>query len=46
MDYPIDDKALLRQFKPCDRITATAYVGDPTLHDVSMVGRNSDDKHR
>ena len=45
MDYPIDNKSLLRELKPDDEITATVYVGDPTLHDVSVVG-NSADKHR
>jgi Cu/Ag efflux protein CusF len=46
MDYPIDNKALLRKLKPDDKITATVYVGDPTLHDVSVVGGNPDNKHR
>ena len=46
MDYPIDNKALLKQLKPDDEITATVYVGDPTLHDVSVVNSSSGDKHR
>lgn len=37
MDYPIEDKAVLRQLKPDDKITATVYVGDPVLHDVHVI---------
>jgi Cu/Ag efflux protein CusF len=44
MDYPIDNKALLRQLRPDDKITATVYVGDPMLHDVSVVSRGSGEK--
>jgi Cu/Ag efflux protein CusF len=37
MDYPVDSKAALLKLKPADEITATVYVGDPTLHDVHVV---------
>lgn len=47
MDYPIDDKALLRQLKPDDKIIATVYVGDPILHDVHVLSsKPSDEPHR
>jgi Cu/Ag efflux protein CusF len=47
MDYPIEDKALLRQLKPDDKITATVYVGDPMLHDVHVLSsKSSDEPHR
>lgn len=46
MDYPVDNKALLRRLKPDDEITATVYVGDPTLHNVSVVRSSSSDKYR
>ncbi len=39
MDYPVDNDAILKQLKPADEITATVYVGDPTLHDVRIVKR-------
>jgi Cu/Ag efflux protein CusF len=44
-DYPIDNKILLTQLKPGDEIAATVYVGDPTLHDVHVLNRNSSDRH-
>jgi Cu/Ag efflux protein CusF len=44
-DYPVDNKVLLR-LKPGDEITATVYVGDPTLHDVRVVSGTSSDKRR
>ena len=47
MDYPIDNKALLRQPKPDDKITATVFVGDPTLHDVHVLSsKSSAEQHR
>jgi Cu/Ag efflux protein CusF len=45
-DYPVDNKALLTQLKPNDEITATVYPGDPRLHDVHVVSRNSGDSRR
>jgi Cu/Ag efflux protein CusF len=39
MDYPVDSQATLKLLKPADEITATVYVGDPTLHDVHVVKR-------
>ncbi|HXJ42461.1 MAG TPA: copper-binding protein [Bryobacteraceae bacterium] len=36
MDYPIDDRSMLRRLSPGDEIRATVYVGDPTLHDVHV----------
>jgi Cu/Ag efflux protein CusF len=47
MDYPIDDKALLRQLRPDDKVTATVYVGDPMLHDVHVLSsKSSGEQHR
>lgn len=45
-DYPVDNKALLSSLKPGDEIIATVYVGDPMLHDVRVVSRNSGDQRR
>lgn len=47
MDYPIDNRALLRQLKPDHEITATVYVGDPVLHDVHVLSsKSSGEQHR
>ncbi len=45
-DYPVDNNALLLHLKPGDEIVATVYVGDPVLHNVQVVSRNSGDKRR
>ncbi len=38
MDYTVDNPAVLSQVKPGDRITATVYDGDYSLHDVKVMG--------
>ena len=47
MDYPIDDKALLKELKPDDEIAATVYVGNPVLHEVHVLSsKSSGEQHR
>jgi Cu/Ag efflux protein CusF len=45
-DYAVDNNALLSSLKPSDEIIATVYVGDPMLHNVQVVSRNSGDQRR
>jgi Cu/Ag efflux protein CusF len=40
MDYPVDDRSLLTRLAHGDEISATVYVGDPTLHDVHVKARD------
>jgi len=46
MDYPIDNEAMLKALKPDDKISATVYVGDPTLHGVYVLTGNTGETHR
>ena len=46
LDYMIDNDDLLKQLSPADDITATVYVGDPTLHNVHVVGHSSSGQRR
>jgi Cu/Ag efflux protein CusF len=46
LDYMVDKDALLKQLSPADEITATVYVGDPTLHDLHVVNPGSSGRHR
>jgi len=43
-DYMIDNEAMLQQLLPADEIAATVYVGDPTLHNIHVVGHYSGTK--
>lgn len=36
MDYKVDDPKVLKQVKPGDKIKATVYDGDYTLHKVAV----------
>jgi len=38
MDYKVDDPSIVDKVKPGDRITATVYDGDYTLHKVKVTG--------
>lgn len=38
MDYKVDNPTVLSQVKKGDRIMATVYDGDYTLHDVKVMG--------
>ena len=38
MDYKVDNPAVLSKVKPGDRIMATVYDGDYSLHDVKVMG--------
>jgi Cu/Ag efflux protein CusF len=38
MDFKVDNPSVLSQVKPGDRIMATVYDGDYTLHDVKVMG--------
>src|SRR5580692_10725005 len=42
MDYKVDDPAVLKKVKPGDRIAATVYDGDYTLHKVQVVPKAAD----
>ena len=43
MGYKVDDPAVLKNIKAGDRITATVYEGDMTLHKVQVMPRGSGD---
>jgi protein SCO1/2 len=43
MGYKVDDPAVLKNVKPGDRITATVYEGDMTLHKVQVMPKASGD---
>ena len=43
MDYKVDDPSIFDKVKPGDRITATVYDGDETLHKVQVIGKNAGD---
>jgi Cu/Ag efflux protein CusF len=45
MDYKVDDPSILGKVKPGDRIMATVYDGDYTLHKVKVVGPDATKKH-
>ena len=36
MDYKVDDPAVLKRVKPGDKIMATVYEGDMSLHKVQV----------
>lgn len=38
MDYKVDDPSIVEKVKPGDRIMATVYDGDYTLHKVRVMG--------
>jgi protein SCO1 len=47
MGYKVDDPAILKNIKAGDRITATVYERDMTLHKVQVVPKgNSDSKSK
>jgi len=41
MEYKVDDPGMLGKVKPGDRITATVYDGDYSLHQVRVDGTES-----
>ena len=43
MGYKVDDPAVLKNVKVGDRITATVYEGDMTLHKLQVVPKGSGD---
>jgi Cu/Ag efflux protein CusF len=43
MDYKVDDPSILDKVKPGDRITATVYDGDYSLHKVQIAGKTAGD---
>jgi Cu/Ag efflux protein CusF len=43
MRYKVDDAAVLKNIKAGDRITATVYEGDMTLHKLQVVPKGSGD---
>jgi Cu/Ag efflux protein CusF len=43
MSYKVDDPAVLKNVKAGDRIMATVYDGDMTLHRVQVVSKDSGD---
>ena len=43
MGYKVDDPAVLKNVKVGDRITATVYEGDMTLHKLEVVPKGSGD---
>ena len=43
MSYKVDDPAVLKNVKAGDRIMATVYDGDMTLHEVQVMAKDSGD---
>jgi protein SCO1 len=43
MDYKVDDPSVVDKLKPGDRITATVYDGDFSLHKVQVEGKDAGD---
>ena len=43
MNYKVDDPSILDKVKPGDKIVATVYDGDFTLHKVKVVGPSAGD---
>jgi len=41
MDYKVDNPSIIDKVKPGDRIMATVYDGDYTLHKVMVMGAGS-----
>ena len=41
MDYKVDNPAILNKVKPGDRIMATVYEGDMTLHNVRVMKKGA-----
>ena len=39
MNYKVDNPAIFSKVKPGDKIMATVYDGDYSLHDVKIVGK-------
>lgn len=46
MDYKLDNPAILDKLKPGDRIMATVYDGDYTLHQVKPMAPAADSKSK
>jgi Cu/Ag efflux protein CusF len=43
MSYKVDDPSIIDMLKPGERITATVYAGDYTLHKVRLMGQGAGD---
>ena len=41
MDYKVDNPSIINKVKPGDRIMATVYDGDYSLHNVKVMGAGS-----
>jgi Cu/Ag efflux protein CusF len=46
MTYPVDKPDVLKKVKAGDRITATVYQGDMTLHDVEVMPSDASGKQK
>ena len=46
MDYKVDNPSVLDKLKPGDRIMATVYDGDYTLHQVKPMAPDADSKSK
>ena len=46
MSYPVDKPEALKMIKVGDRIMATVYDGDITLHDVMVMPAETSDKQK